>query len=173
MSSQDIHRNTVGCIFLPKPKLNNLKTLYLHRVARKCIFAVQVQVGTALIVFMRSLRPKAHVFATSYLFSVLQNCETQHRSLKVLNIPDPKTVLGLKRWRIFKIVKKRCMHFSKHNDCLFDISYLTLAFEVAKNGDVDVVKIKIFAYAKYLSNEMARFFILTNRMLTQIGTKLA
>ena len=34
------------------------------------------------------------------------------------------------------------MHFSKLNDCLFDISCLNLAFEAAKiNSDVDVVKI--------------------------------
>ena len=48
------------------------KTLYLRRVARTCIVAVQV--GTARFVLIGSLRPKAHVIATSYLFQVLQNC---------------------------------------------------------------------------------------------------
>ena len=66
MSSQDTQVNTVGCIFLPKTKLK-----FLRRVARTCIFAVQV--GTARIVLIRSLRSKAHVIATSHL--VLQNCE--------------------------------------------------------------------------------------------------
>ena len=42
MSSQDTQVNTVDCIFLPK-KIKYLKTLYLHRVARTCIFAVQMQ----------------------------------------------------------------------------------------------------------------------------------
>ena len=45
----------------------------MRRVARPCIFAVHL--GTALIVLIRSLRPKAQVSATSYLFLVLQNCE--------------------------------------------------------------------------------------------------
>ena len=44
--------------------------------------------------------------------------------------------------RISKIVKIKCMHFSKVNDCYFDKSYLTLAFEIAKtNSDVEVIKI--------------------------------
>ena len=32
------------------------------------------EVGTALLVLIRSLCPKAYVIATSYLFPVLQNC---------------------------------------------------------------------------------------------------
>ena len=54
------------------------------------------------------------------------------------------------------------------NDCLFDISYLTLAFEVAKiNSEVDVVKILIYTYANYSSNEMARFFRIYQYNFTQ------
>ena len=73
MSSQDTQVNTVGCIFLPKKQIKYLKTLYLRRVARTCMFVVQV--GTALIVLILSLRPKAYVIATSYSFPVLQNFE--------------------------------------------------------------------------------------------------
>ena len=59
--------NIVGCIFFQKPKqIKYLKTLYLRRVARAFIFAVQV--GTARIVLTRSIRHKAHVIATSYSF---------------------------------------------------------------------------------------------------------
>ena len=47
MSSQDTQVNTVGCIFFQN-QIEYLKTLYLHRVTRTCIFAIQV--GTALIV---------------------------------------------------------------------------------------------------------------------------
>ena len=35
--------------------------------------------------------------------------------------------------RIFQKVKNKVYALSKLNDCLFDTSYLTLAFEVAKN----------------------------------------
>ena len=77
MSTQDTQVNTVGCIFSSKNQTEYLKTLYLRRVARTCIVAVQV--GTTLIVLIRSLRTKAYVIATSYLFHVLQ---TQHRFCK-------------------------------------------------------------------------------------------
>ena len=63
MSSQDTQVNTVGCIF-SKNQMKYLKTLC--RVAHTCIFAVQI--GTGLIVIIRSLRPIAHVISTSYLF---------------------------------------------------------------------------------------------------------
>ena len=74
MSSQDTQVNTVGYILFQK-QIKYLKTLYLPRVARTCIFAVQV--GTALIVLIPSLCPKADVVAIwyMYLFPVLQNCE--------------------------------------------------------------------------------------------------
>ena len=67
------------------------------------------------------------------------------------------------------------MHFSKLNDCLFDISYLTLAFEVAKiNSDVVVVKIQMYAYEKLLNlNQMKwqdYFYIFTNRFFSKIGS---
>ena len=68
MSTQDTQVNTVCYIFLPKKKqIKYLKSLYLRRVARTCIFAKEV----GLIVLIRSLGPKAHVIATSYLFLVL------------------------------------------------------------------------------------------------------
>ena len=39
------------------------------------------------------------------------------------------------------------MYFSNLNECLFDLSYLTLALEVAnKNRDVGAVKILMYAY---------------------------
>ena len=47
----------------------------MYRVAHTCIFAIQVGTGAAVIVLIRSLRPKAHVVATSYLFPVLQKCD--------------------------------------------------------------------------------------------------
>ena len=120
-------------------------TLYLRRVARTCIFAVQV--GTALIVPIRSPRQEAHVLITSYLFPVLQNCKDlsiKHNiDLVSTEYPRPQNSTWLEKVkRIFQTVKKKSMHVSKLNDCLFDLSYLTLAFEVDKiNSDVDVVKI--------------------------------
>ena len=63
-----------------KNQIKYLKTLYLRRVARTCIF--DVQVGTALIVLIRGLCPKAHVIATSYLFPVLQNWKIYRSNTK-------------------------------------------------------------------------------------------
>ena len=97
MSSQDTQVNNVGCIFLPKNKLNTFKTLYLRRDARTCIFAVHV--GTVLIVLIQSLRQKVHVIATLYLFPVLQNCEDllikQNIDLVSTEYPRPKKSTSL------------------------------------------------------------------------------
>ena len=49
--------------FSSKNQIKYPENLKLCRNARTCIFAVQV--GTALYVLIRSLRPKAHVIATS------------------------------------------------------------------------------------------------------------
>ena len=108
MSPQDTQVNTAGCIFLPKTKL--FKTLYLRRVARTCIFVVHV--GTAFIGFnslIRSLRPKTHVFASSYLFLVLHNCEDlsiKHNiELVGTEYPRPQNSTWLEKAKsIFKIV---------------------------------------------------------------------
>ena len=96
------------------------------------------------IVLIRSLRPKVHVIATSYLRPVLQNCDpvlqngedfmTKH-NIDLVSTEYPR--LQNSTW---KIVKINSMHFTKLNDCLFDISFL--AFEVVKiNSDVSAVKI--------------------------------
>ena len=69
LGSQTTQINTTGCIFLPKIQIKYFKTLYLCKVERTCIFA------TAFTVLIRSLRPKAYVIATLYLFPVLQNYE--------------------------------------------------------------------------------------------------
>ena len=108
MSTQDTHVNTVGCIFSSKNQIKYLKTLYLAIVARTCIFAVHV--GTVLFVLIRSLSPKVHVIATSYLFPVLQNCEDlsiKHNiDLVSTEYPRPENSTWLlKVKRIFKIVK--------------------------------------------------------------------
>ena len=92
MSSQDTSKHC-WLHFSSKNEIRNLKTPYLRRVTRTCIYSVQV--GTVLIVLIRSLRPKAHVIATSYLFPLLQNCE----DLSIKHNIDlvSKTVFGLKR----------------------------------------------------------------------------
>ena len=48
--------------FPSKNKIKYPKALYLCRVERTCIF------GTALIVPIRNIRPKAHVVTTLYIF---------------------------------------------------------------------------------------------------------
>ena len=69
MSSQDTQVNTVGCIFLPKTKLNTLRPYTWAELHAHAYFFLQV--GTALIVLIRSLRTKAHDIAISYLFPVV------------------------------------------------------------------------------------------------------
>ena len=64
------HKLILLAAFSPKNQIKYLKTLYLRRVARTCIFAVYL-LSTARIVLIRSLRPKSHVISTSYLFPVL------------------------------------------------------------------------------------------------------
>ena len=72
----------------------------------------KLQVSTALIVLIRSLRLKAHVIATSYLCSVLQNCEDlsiKHNIDFVSTVyPRPKKSTWLEKVkRIFKIVENK------------------------------------------------------------------
>ena len=98
---------------------------------------------------------------------------SQHRSCKHCISRPPNSTWLEKVKRIFKIVKNKMYALSTSYYCLFDISYLTLAFEVAKtNSDVDVVKILIYACANYSSNEMARFlYISINQYILYIRSK--
>ena len=103
----------------------------MRRVSRTCLVAVQV--GTAHIVLIKSLRPKAHGMATSFYFQVLQNWEDlsiEHNiDLVSIEYPRPQNSTWLEKvMRIFKIVKKVYALFK-----LFDIPYLTLPLEFAKN----------------------------------------
>ena len=110
VSLKDTQVNTIGCIVIPRKQIKYLKTLYLHIVACTCIFALQV--GTVLIVLIRSLRPKVHVIATSYLFPVLQNCadlSIKHNiDIVSTEYARPQNSTWLEKVkRIYKIVKNK------------------------------------------------------------------
>ena len=90
---------------LPKTKSNTLRPYTCSE-----LFVVQIHVGTALIVFIWSLRPQAHVIATLYLFPELQNCVDLSIKHNIDLVSTEYPLAQNNTWfekvkRIFKIVK--------------------------------------------------------------------
>ena len=99
MSSQDAQVNTVGCSLLPKNKINTLRphtSAELHVQAYLpyskvppllCSYEVYSQKRMLLLrcIYFRCYKT-VKIYQSNTLYILL-----------VLNIPDPKTVLGLKR----------------------------------------------------------------------------
>ena len=84
------------------------------------------------------------MFLKGYPLEDCENLSIKHNiDLVGTEYPSPQNSSWFEKVkRIFKIVKKKCMHLSKLNDCLFDISLHTRPSRLLKiNSNVDVVKI--------------------------------